>query len=377
MANIFDYLTWRGDLDFSQSPFNPVDNIIFSQISYLPLDGIVPGPDEDNSVTIEQVAGIFRKGMQNKKSHLAKAIMYKSDPQLIEALGTSARFKNCRLCGYVNIIDTEKEVQFSACCIIPNDGSCFIVFRGTDFSLIGWKEDFNMSFCKEVPAQLEAASYLVKMAERIKGPLTICGHSKGGNLAVYAASHCSAKIRKRITGVYSNDAPGFHKDFFKTEGFKEIRDRIHSFVPQSSVVGMLLDHGNDYSVVKSTQVGLLQHELYSWEVIHNDMLRLDKTTLGSRFLDKTLREWIGSLDNEHREQFFNALYDILASSNAKSIPELESSWLPAAGRMIRSMGQIDDQTRTLINKSLKKLLSAAKNNFDILLPRPEDQKKSE
>ena len=366
MANIFDYITWRGDLSFTQSPFNPVDNIIFSQLAYLPFDGIAPGPDENHSIAVSRAAEIFEEKLQNDTS-LEQEIIFKEDPALLHAMGLSQRFGECRLYGYVNLVDIEREIQFAAVCVDTGDNSSCIVYRGTDLTLIGWKEDFNMSFSEVVPAQLEAVHYLEKMAHRTKGPLRVGGHSKGGNLAIYAASQCSDKIQRRITDVYSNDAPGFHEKVIASDGFAQIRNRIHSFIPQESVVGLLLEHGNDHQVIKSAQMGLHQHELHSWQVTHNDMVRLDSVTQGSQFVNKTLREWIGALDIVHREQFFEALYTILSASQAKSIPELGSLWFRNAGLMLKSLGDIDDSTRDLIRKTLAALISTARRNIETLL----------
>jgi hypothetical protein len=367
MANLFDYVAWRGDLSFEQSPFNLVDNIIFSQLSYLPLDGIVPGPDEDGCTSIGRVARIIKERLPID-SALRQAMMFRDDPDFISALGLADRFSGCELRRFINHIDISQEKQFSALTIIPGDGSSFIAYRGTDATLVGWKEDFNMSFNDAVPAQLEAVSYLENAARQIKGPLRVGGHSKGGNLAVYAAAFCGEETRCRITGIYSNDAPGFHRRVIESEGFRQIQDRIYSFVPQSSVVGMLLEHGEDYTVIKSSQTGLMQHELYSWEVTHNDMVRLDRVSQESRFVDRTLREWINGLDSEHRRQFTDTLYAILSASQAKSFPELTADWFKSAGLMLQSLKDIDDSTRALMGKTLAALVRAARNNIETLLP---------
>jgi len=391
MSTIFDYLTWRGDIDFSRSPFNLVDNIVLCQIAYLPFDGIVPGPDERTDISVKDAVHILYQKMQDKDERAKLPYINKEDSALISALRNASRFGNCRLRGYVNTIDTGKEIQFSALCINTGDGSHFIAYRGTDVTFVGWKEDFNMSFSKVVPAQLAAADYLVKMAKKIKrpflkgpllkrpllkipllkGPLRIGGHSKGGNLAVYAASQCGKKIQRRITAVYSNDAPGFHESVIASEGFAAIRERIHTFIPQSSVVGMLFEHGTAYKVVKSSVNGLLQHELYTWEVAPNDMVYVDDITQGSRFVNKTLKDWIATLDNTRREQFIEALYNILRASRAKTVPEFERSWLQSTARMLQSLGDIGEPTRNIIKTALAALFHSARNNLVLL------QKKNE
>jgi hypothetical protein len=205
------------------------------------------------------------------------------------------------------------------------------------------------------------------MAQKTKGPLRVCGHSKGGNLAIYAASQCDAKIQRRITDVYSNDSPGFHEKVIASAGFAQIKDRIHSFIPQESVVGLLLEHGNVPRVIKRSQAGLRPHEMHSWEVTHNDMVHVDSVTQSSQFVNKTLREWIGALDIAHREQFFEALFTVLSASQAKSLPELGSLWFRNAGLMLKSISNIDDSTRDLIRKTLAALISTARRNIETLL----------
>ncbi|MCL2440793.1 MAG: DUF2974 domain-containing protein [Treponema sp.] len=364
MANMFDYLSWRGDIDFSASPFNPVDNIIFSQLAYLTLDGIVPGPEQKNGISIELAVRVLNEKLKQPGFKLTST--FKEDPDLIRALGASKRFGSCQLFGYVNYFDVLCEIQFSALSIYTDIGF-FIVFRGTDSSLVGWKEDFNMCFKEVIPSQLEAVKYLEKMASTINGPLRISGHSKGGNLAIYAASQCRKNIQKRITHVYCNDAPGFHEKVISSDGFKKIKDRIHTFVPQASIIGMFLEHGNDYNIVQSSESGLMQHCLYSWEVTHNDLVRADKTTASSSFINKTIREWINKHDNVQREQFIEALYHIFNAADVKSVAEFENSWLSSTGRVLKSLSNVDEIQKKYIKKTVIELFRAAGKNIETLM----------
>ena len=368
MANIFDYISWRGDLDFAQDPLNPVDNIIFSQLSYVPLDGIVPGPDEGNSISITQAAEIFTEKMRSSSPQMRQAITYKEDPAFISALGNCGRFGNCRLSGYVNHIDAALGKQFCALCINTGTDSFFIAYRGTDATIVGWKEDFNMSFSETVPSQLEAVKYLEKIAGAVTGPLRLGGHSKGGNLAVYAASFCDRETSGRITDIYTNDAPGFHRHVIESEGYRAIRDRIRSFVPQSSIVGMLLEHDSDYSVIKSVQTGLMQHDLYTWEVTHNNMVPADGVSQRHRFVDKTLRDWIAGLNYDQRQRFTEALFTILNTAQVKSMHELTADWFKTAGLMLQSLGNVDESTRKVIGKTLASLFRSARKNITLLKP---------
>jgi hypothetical protein len=365
MANIFDYLAWRGDLDFKHVPFNPVDNIIFSQLSYLPLEGIVPGLKEKTGISIARASEMFADRL--KENALNGSILFDDDPAFMEALGRAGRFKDCELHSFVNLLDIAQEKQFAA--VSVNTGIMnFIAYRGTDVSLVGWKEDFNMSFSEAVPAQLEAVRYFEGIAAKKRGALWLGGHSKGGNLAIYAASSCRKIIRRRIARVYSNDSPGFHGSLIASEGFRKIRNRIFSYVPQFSIVGMLFKHGSEYTVIKSSSTGLMQHDLYTWEVTHNDLVRMDSISRHSHFLSNTLKEWGAGLDYERRQQLIEALYTILHGARIESTAEIEKDWFKTAGRMIQSLGNIDEATRDLMFKTIKALFDAMRNNLDTLKP---------
>jgi hypothetical protein len=365
MGNLFEYIKWRGDLKFSQSSLNPVDFVIFSQLAYLPFDGIVPQPGVKEGITLH----LAMNQLQEKiNSGTAKGFPgFNEDPDFIKALGSSNRFRDCHLLGFINQVDEDLEYQISAICIHTDDKCCSVVFRGTDASLVGWKESFNMCFREVIPAQKEAVKYLEKMAPLLKGNIRAGGHSKGGNLAIYAAAFCEKKIQNRVTDIFSFDAPGFCENVIASKGFLAVKDRINFFVPQDSVIGMLFEHGRNYNVIKSSENGLLQHSLYSWEVTHNNMISVEKVTSGSRFIDKTLRDWINSLANEDREKIIETLYTILSGSDIKSIHDLEKSFFPSMGKILKFMGNIDERTKKLLNKTFMEFFRAARRNIDTLL----------
>jgi hypothetical protein len=370
MADIFDYLNWRGDLTLRQAPFNPVDNIILTHVSYLPLDNIVPGIEENRTVTIAGAAGAFGKAILKNPDDFESFLVSKQDPDFFDALSVSARFKDMGLAGFVNQIDTDQEKQFAALTILTGDDASFVTYRGTDNSLVGWKENLNMIFTAEVPAQREAVRYLEKAAKKFPGPLRVGGHSKGGNLAVYAASFCAPGVRKRIAEIYCNDAPGFSSRVIASEGYRAIQKKIVSFVPEFSVVGMLFEHGSNYTVVKSTQTGLLQHDIYSWEVTCSDLVRMAKVNNQSRFISKTIKEWIAGLDKDQQQGFAETFYNILSSTEASSVPELTADWFKSAAHMIQSLTNISETSRDIVFKTIGALFQAAKNNINVLLPPP-------
>ena len=258
MANMFDYLTWRGDLTLSQSPFQDVDSLILSTLAYVFFDGILSESMEE-TVTIAQAAELyFARPQEVWKSRVEE------DWELLKHLAESERFSKMELCGYVNKLDFAAEKQFSALTILTGDGMAFVAFRGTDSSSVGWKEDFNMSFMDTVPSQQEAGIYLCRAAEYFSGKLRVGGHSKGGNLAVFAAAMCPEKVQERIVAVYNHDGPGFREGMLQREGYRAMLPRVQTFVPQSSVIGMLLEHEEEYVVIRSSQKGIMQHDPYSF-----------------------------------------------------------------------------------------------------------------
>jgi hypothetical protein len=365
MTNIFDYFLWRGDLDFKQTPPNPVDYIIFSQLSYLPFEEIVPGPDEKEGIPLYLAVKILAEKVSDDENYKS-LLTFKEDPELIGSLLLSNRFRDCYLLGYVNKIDTAKESQFAAMCAYTGDGSCAVIFRGTDTSFVGWKEDFNMAFKDVIPSQTEAVNYLDKIGPRIKGQIRVCGHSKGGNLAIYASAFCNKKIQKRIADIYSFDAPGFYERIINSGGFAAVKNRIHSYIPQTSIIGRLLEHGCDYTVVKSCETGLMQHLLFSWEVTHNDIIPVEDVTAGSHFVDKTVREWFKDVSPDQRELFIEALYKIMNASEVKSTREIESSWFSSVGKILKSFSGMDASTRKLIRQTVAGLIQTARRNINTL-----------
>lgn len=363
MANLFDYLNWRGDLTLDQVPLNDIDSLILSRLSYLPFDNIVPKSLRE-SITIKEAGKRFLAS-EEAREH----VILQEDIPLLQEIAASERFGPMHLLGYVNQIDEEAEKQFSAVIIQMSPDCHYVSYRGTDLTLVGWKEDFNMSFTTPVPAQEEAVRYFEGVGSTVRGNFVLGGHSKGGNLAVYAAAFCSEKLQKRILAVYNNDGPGFDSAVLETAGYKNIKEKIKTFVPQSSVVGMLLQHEEEYFVIHSTQIGLMQHDLYSWEVVRDQFVHLDTVTDGSKFIDQTLKTWVAALEPEQREQFVDALFSIFEQTEATSLKELTENWYTNARVILKSLRNMDDTMRQTISETLRVLLKSARQNLAIPSPR--------
>ena len=350
MADMFDYLEWRGDLSFQQASLNMVDSLLFSCMSYVVLDGIVGGLDDGVAITIEQAATQFSALPENKKQ-----LRDKNDERILLAMAQSERFARLTVQYYVQQLDKNAEKQFSAITIALDDGSHFIAYRGTDHSVVGWKEDFNMTFCSGVPAQLEAVRYLNAVAEKTMGNLYIGGHSKGGNLAIYAAAFCEPVVQNRIVNIYNNDGPGFLQDVVVSDGYLMIRDRIRTYVPQMSFFGLALEHEDDYFVIESTERFLMQHDPYSWSVHGAAFVFLEDVTPGGKFLDQTVRGWLAELSPTQREEFVDAVYEILTREDATTLQETAKRWMSNTSELIYSIRNVDDYTSEMIQRTLKLL----------------------
>lgn len=321
MSNIQDYLKWRGDISFKESPFNQVDNLILSELVYTDFEGIVPGIDEKKTITLAEASSLFFC-KHTKEEILAKTSSTKMAAFLMEEMATTKRFSTMKLSGYVNKIDPENQSQFSVVTCILDDGTFYIAYRGTDNTVIGWKEDFNMGFLHKTQGQLQAVEYLNKVGASTLKKLRVGGHSKGGNFAVFASAFCKPKIKKKILQVYNNDGPGFQEAIIQTQEYQEILPKIKSYIPEQSIVGMLLMNNLEHQIVKSTNVGASQHDPLSWEVLGTSFVLCDQLADSSIWLDKTLKEWIFDLEPEMREEFVDILFSSIEDLGFQTLDEL-------------------------------------------------------
>ena len=351
MADLFDYLLWRGDLPLEAVPLNPVDTLILSELSYIGFEGLVPG-DFLHPVPLKVVAEAFL-ALPDREARLH----LKKDLDLIAACANTKRFGDLRMIFYRNELLPEMESQFAAVTWLLPGGAALITYRGTDTTLTGWKEDFNMSFQTCVPAQEKALWYLEAFA-RVHPTLRLmlAGHSKGGNMAVYAAARCQPELRERLSLVHNHDGPGFQAEILRESGYREVLTRVRTFVPQSSVVGMLLEHEESYTVVKSRQLSLLQHDPYSWEVLGGDFICLEEVDENSRLLDGTIKTWLAQTSLQERNDFVDAVFELLTLGE---IDDLREVILPK--NVLRYLRQLrtDEKMRSIITKVFADLFRTA------------------
>lgn len=316
-SNIFDYLQWRGDLDFNSNKVNEIDIVILTQIAILNLKGIIPEINEDASINIADAYEVFHKDGRDKKR--IGLIIPNTIIRAFNKIHKTPRFKHIEAMHYIEDISIEKEEQISATTFKISENEYVICFSGTDDTIIGWKENFNMMYKFPVPAQECAREYVNKVMHlHPSAKFYISGHSKGGNMALYSTYTCDDDVFKRIITTYNYDGPGLStkdEDFFIESRTK----KIISIVPQSSVVGVLFDHKEKISYIRSIQNGAYQHDVFSWLVKCTDFVyEKDLTKEGIAIRDKT-KEVMSEMSELEKEKFANNLYLLLSAGNSTNL----------------------------------------------------------
>ena len=352
MPNIFDYMNWR-DIPITQTKFNEIDNLILSRLSYFPLDNIIP---QNSKITIYES---YRK---YKRTENYKNILQEEDKQLYPILAKSKRFGKLYISDYINKIEPLEEKQFSALTIHLPNNTIYVAFRGTDNTIIGWKEDLNMCFSDIVPSHIDSVKYLNNIAKKYNSKILVGGHSKGGNLAVYASAFCNKEIQNRIIKIYNNDGPGFSEKITSKQEYLNILNKIRTYMPQTSIIGRLLNHKEKIKILKSTQTGFMQHDLYSWQVLGDKFIK-DEFTNYSEFIDHTINNWLKEVTPEQRKKFINAIFDVLNSTQAKTIPEITEKLFSNTKTMLKSYQQLDGESKKMINKVIGIFIKVGKNNI--------------
>ena len=375
MANLLNYLDWRGDLTLAQAPFNEVDNLILAELSFVNFGGIVP-PAGGHGVPLREAAEAFFAKYSADEPIEMGLLVPDAIPDMLQKMASSLRFGDMVLSCFTDWLDVEAGEQFAALTVDTGDGAMYLSFRGTDDTLAGWKEDFEMACMPEVPAQKKALEYTLAVAKQFpRKKLRLGGHSKGGNLAVYAGVFCPEKMQNRMIDIWSNDGPGFHVEFLERPEYRRMEERIRSIVPKSSVVGMLLEHTEEYTVVDSDQLGFMQHDGFSWQVMGNHFVTLRQVTPKAHLSDQELRGWVQGLTVEQREKFVTALFDILTASGAVTLTDLKAESYKAVGPMVKAMTHLDKETREGLVNFVGILF---KSNFRLILEgiQEETEKKS-
>ena len=357
-GTVLDYLEKYGNYTFREMPMTEVDSVALCLLSYLKFDGMVPALKENRLPVV----------LKDLEEHpdfeklFADVRFEKQNRALLKGMLKGRRFGGLRLNCYVNLIEEKWETQFSAVTFILDDDTVYVAFRGTDETIIGWKEDFNMAFLSPVPGQACSVWYLNQVADSLPGPLYVGGHSKGGNLAVYSGMNCEPEIQERIIRIYSLDGPGFRPEVLEECGYEKIANRVVKILPNSSMIGMLFETDMHFQVVKTKTFGLAQHDLFTWQVVSNHLVRANDIYEQRKQMDNTLNEWILSLNEQQLRTFVDTLYQGISASEADNLIDFTAEWKKSMNGVIAALKEVDEPTMEILREIIRSLFEIAGAN---------------
>lgn len=359
IGNIVEYVHSYGFFDFEALPFSGVDALVLAQFVYLKVEVLL-------DPMVREMRPMTLKEMQNHpgvEALFSDTRFEDNNRALFQAMCESKRYGDMKCIYALNHVNVENETQFMAMTCILSDGSTKILYRGTDESIIGWKEDFNMAFQYPIPGQNRSRRYLEQIAWWVSGDFDLIGHSKGGNLAVYAAMHVPSDVQQRIKNIYNMDGPGFRTEVYEMGHFEKIADKIIKVIPRSSIVGMILENYGAYKVVDSSSVGFLQHNPYSWLVDRIDFVYVEHMDEGHRIMDESLNEWVMSFSKGEVSAFVNTLYQVVAASEATDLISFTKNWTKSLAGMAGAIQNLDEETKSIMYRIMKSLAASSRDRL--------------
>lgn len=348
MPNIKDYLKYYKNESFATYPFNEIDNILFAQLSYIDWTNIVPVDRNQVSLgtAIEQYLSLEHTVDLNQE--FFDSIIYN-----LKEIKDSLRYKDCKLSYYRKVIDSKK--QFGALCIHFSHRTVYISFQGTDNSMSGWKENFEMSYKFPVPAQEAAVEYINDTISWNDTTIYLGGHSKGGNLAMVAYMYCKKFVKGRIKAIFNNDGPGLMKENTSSSEYEEMISKLKMFIPEDSLVGRLLVVSPNYVVVKSENRLIMQHNCNSWECFGTFFVRGELTKHSNR-ISKRIQNLVENSTSSEKEIIISSLFDVFEKHNITDVNQLLNMDLKMFSTIFNEMKNTNPEIRKIYLESLKKLL---------------------
>ena len=357
MKNMLDYIKEFGHVSFEERAFSEIDALVLTELEYLPLEKVVPSDENgEDFVTVKEIA----EYMQEHKQEL-----FDENPMMIteerhevsQVIADAPRFQSLKFFGVVSVWDKDTTKQFAAVTVEVEPSVRLVVFRGTDETLIGWKEDFLMTYSPLVAAQTDAKEYLAKQASLWGGDLMISGHSKGGNLAIYAAATQEEDVQLRIVDIFCFDSPGLYRSVLETKGYQNIVPLAMRYIPQDSLVGLMLESEVPYVIVKSNASGAMQHSAMTWGIEDGQFIKMDKLTKNSQLNDQTFKKWTESVSDEELELFWNVFFELLFSVGIDTVNDLYGQFMHYVQEFLKAAGDMDEEKRELLTRIALLLVS--------------------
>lgn len=341
--NVIDYCKWRGDLDFKVNPFNYNDNLLLSELVYCDFDGLF---NNDSRLKLCDLADRFFAS-SDKLDQANNSALLSDSPLFLRAIAYARRFADCVAYNYISKFNEENTEQFAAMMIDLPDHSTVVVFRGTDDTMVGWKEDFNIAY-KDLPSQYDATNYLNKNMKFYK-KYRVIGHSKGGNLALYASVSCKPYLQKRIIQVISNDGPGLREGSYSVECYNKIQDRYIKIVPEFDIVGLIYDMDEKKIIIKSNGNGIDQHSIINWQIDVDGLEVADDYRLTSKLIKEVIKGFFNKTTIEERACFVDELFDSLNDAGISLVSDLTKDNLSTIIKIIKQLSKISKESKETIN----------------------------
>ena len=357
MKNMLDYIKEFGHVSFEERAFSEIDALVLTELEYLPLEKIVPSDENgEKFVTVKEIA----EYMQEHKQEL-----FDENPMMIteerhevsQVIADAPRFQSLKFFGVVSVWDKDTTKQFAAVTVEVEPSVRLVIFRGTDDTLIGWKEDFLMTYSPLVAAQTDAKEYLAKQASLFDGDLMVSGHSKGGNLAIYAAATQEEDVQLRIVDIFCFDSPGLYRSVLETKGYQNIVPLAMRYIPQDSLVGLMLESEVPYVIVKSNATGAMQHSAMTWEIEDGQFIKMEKLTKNSQLNDQTFKKWTESVSDEELELFWNVFFELLFSVGIDTVNDLYGQFMHYVQEFLKAAGEMDEEKREMLTRIALLLVS--------------------
>ena len=348
MGNLITYVQQYEAQTFQEKLVTDIDILVLTEIAYLPFDEIVSSSfEEKTAISLNQLGKEFET-IKEKEHENNPFMITKERIQLLDVVSKSPRFKDVKVFGFMNDIDDELTKQFAAVCYQWEEESRWIIFRGTDESLTGWKEDFMMTYSDLIPAQTDAIEYLRKQAELFSGSLNISGHSKGGNLSLYASAMQEEDIQHRIQQIYCWDAPGVHRSILGTEGYQRVVSKAKRYIPQDSIVGLMLESQVPYHIIESQGSGISQHSALMWNIEDDHFVELTELTKNSQLTDQTFKQWTEVVSDEDLKLFFDTFFELIFEMGVETVNDVYYNFRMYMQKFFEKTYQMDPEKREVL-----------------------------
>ena len=357
MKNMLDYIKEFGHVSFEERAFSEIDALVLTELEYVPLERVVPSDENgENFVTVKEIAE-YMKGRKKELIDENPMMMTEERHELSQVIADAPRFQSLKFFGVVSEWDKDTTKQFAAITVEVEPSVRLVIFRGTDDTLIGWKEDFLMTYSPLVAAQTDAKEYLAKQASLWGGDLMISGHSKGGNLAIYAAATQEEDVQLRIVDIFCFDSPGLYRSVLETKGYQNIVPLAMRYIPQDSLVGLMLESDVPYVIVKSNATGAMQHSAMTWEIEDGQFIKMEKLTKNSQLNDQTFKKWTESVSDEELELFWNVFFELLFTAGIDTVNDLYGQFMHYVQEFLKAAGEMDEAKREVLTRVALLLVS--------------------